>query len=312
MQIEIVSIVPSLIVLAAAALVAELVARSSGAWRTLLAEGASQKYVTIEGLRGCLALAVFLSHGVALHFWYQTGERLWPPSVFYRLCGSVSVYMFFMVTGLLFWGKAIAGGGHIDIRRLYASRLRRLAPMYLFCLVPIFTIVGYRTGWTLRVPPLELAASIGAWLGLGMLAFPDINGVADTLSIDGALWTLCYEWLFYLALPLLAVFATRSRFVGVAAIGVAAPLLVGQRGYLAASILVGMAIAQFGEGLRAPAWLRSRPVALGAALPLIASLGLSDGVSGLWPFVGAVPLFVAIAAGNDLWGVRAAPCAFSA
>ena len=94
------------------------------------------RYSTIDGLRGYLAFAVFLSHSSIWYFYLHFGRWDVPQSNFYTHLGQSSVTLFFMITGFLFWSKLLDGRVQpIDWSRLYLSRLFRLVPLYL-CRLP--------------------------------------------------------------------------------------------------------------------------------------------------------------------------------
>ncbi|WP_419760663.1 acyltransferase family protein [Acidisoma sp.] len=57
---------------------------------------------TIDGLRGFLAIGVFIHHSVIYHQYLLTGRWDVPPSVFYTNIGKAGVTVFFMITGYLF------------------------------------------------------------------------------------------------------------------------------------------------------------------------------------------------------------------
>ncbi|KND61181.1 IS, phage, Tn Transposon [Candidatus Burkholderia verschuerenii] len=175
--------------------------------------GHAQRYGYLDGLRGYLAFAVFLTHTASSAIWYRTGEWVWPDSTFYILCGRVPVSLFFMITGFLFSQKLMMSRSRVNWRRLYLSRLGRLAPLYLFVTTMVFIVVGYVTGWTLHVAPSELLRGAARWLALGILGHHDLNGLQQSWMINPATWTLRYEWTFYALLPLLAFFLTTPRFV---------------------------------------------------------------------------------------------------
>lgn len=311
--IEIESIVPGLLVLGIIFALAHVLATGSRFYRGMLTAQATGRYGEIDGLRGFLAPTVFLSHIVSGYYWYRGGHWGWPPSTIYTLCGSAPVSLFFMVTGFLFWRRAATAPGHLDVKALLRSRLRRLAPLYFSCLTVILAVVGVKTSWALAVPPGALAASLVQWASFGLAGFPDINGLAHTALIDPALWTLRYEWLFYLALPGLSFLATPRRLAGLvlaAAIlsmtGLLAPL-----DYVAANFLVGMVTAQVAVSRSLPAVLRTRVAAVLALLPVLALALLSDGDFSVLESLALAPLFVVVTAGNDLLGTlstRAARC----
>ncbi|MCI5145108.1 MAG: acyltransferase [Candidatus Electrothrix sp. AR3] len=164
----------------------------------------------IDGLRGLLALGVFLHHYVITYHFHLTGKWTVPPSAFYTLTGQVSVAFFFMVTGFLFWNKILASQGKIHWLQLYVSRIFRLVPLYWFVVTVISILVLCIGGNTLRVSLLSLAKSIVMWLSF--LETPDINAFAKThLMVASVTWTLKYEWFFYLSLPILSILLKADR-----------------------------------------------------------------------------------------------------
>ena len=91
------------------------------------------RFNSIDGLRGYLAFFVFLHHASIWYFYLQTGKWALPPSNLYTQFGHSSVFLFFMITGFLFFSKLIDGRTQtIDWGKLFVSRLLRLAPLYLF------------------------------------------------------------------------------------------------------------------------------------------------------------------------------------
>lgn len=301
MHLEIASIAPGILAFLVAALTAFLLSRGSGFYRRLLSADGPGRYQGLDGLRGFLAFGVFLSHCVSSYYWHLTGVWSWPPPTFYPACGSVAVSLFFMITGFLFWQRAIRDSGRIEARRFFGSRLRRLAPMYLFCVTLVFAVVGARTRWTLQVTPSDLALSLAAWAGLGMFGTPDINGLAHSNIIDPALWSLRYEWVFYLVLPFLAFLATPSRFIVPAIVGLALPL-TGRYGVLAPNFVIGMAVAHLDTARLLPTALRSPAVAVGTLLLMALGTLAAEGDFAVVPSLAVGPLFAAVVAGNTFFG----------
>ena len=169
---------------------AALAARRIGFFRAALdatqAAGAP-RFGHLDGLRGYLAFAVFLTHAASSAGWYRTGVWTWPDSIVFTLCGRVPVALFFMITGFLFVRKALAARGRLDWTRLYVGRLRRLAPLYLAVTAAIFVVVGQKTGWALREPPATLFVGALKWAGLGVLGHGNLNGLHATALIDPAM-----------------------------------------------------------------------------------------------------------------------------
>jgi peptidoglycan/LPS O-acetylase OafA/YrhL len=166
-----------------------------------------ERYATIDGLRGYLAIFVFLCHSSMLYFYLRTGQMKLPPSNLYTQFGQGSVTIFFMITGFLFFSKLIDGRARkIDWGRLFISRFLRLVPLYLFAMLLLFLIVAYVSHGDLNEPISKLLKGAVRWLGFTILGLPDLNGIENTyIIVAGVTWSLPYEWLFYFALPLLAL-----------------------------------------------------------------------------------------------------------
>jgi peptidoglycan/LPS O-acetylase OafA/YrhL len=173
---------------------------------------ASSRYSSIDGLRGFLALGVFVFHLIVTHRFIATG--IWePPSArFYALLGPLGVSLFFMITGFLFWGKLLRAKGRPRWRDLYIGRLFRIAPMYLLVVLVMLCVVFARTGFTLHEPPGTTLRSVLQWLALGLVdTQPDVNGYRATHVLAGVTWTIAYEWAFYASLLVTAYVARNSR-----------------------------------------------------------------------------------------------------
>ncbi|WP_309397163.1 acyltransferase family protein [Cerasicoccus maritimus] len=170
----------------------------------------SNRYETIDGLRGYLATMVFVGHFYATHSWKNTGQWELAKSVIAANLGTVGVSLFFMISGFLFVDRIVAQP-NLSWARLYNSRLFRIYPLYLVALCVVIIIVLAQTNFTLAEGPASFARECLGWLFFGS---GDINGLQDTRFITGGVqWTLRYEWLFYLSLPLVAWCIRRGAFV---------------------------------------------------------------------------------------------------
>ncbi len=180
------------------------------------------RFIGIDGLRGYLALFVFVHHSCIWYFYLRTSQWLVPPSTFFTQLGQSSVSFFFMITGFLFSEKILANRTKgIDWLKLYVSRVMRLAPLYLFAMALLFGIVSVLTGGTMNEAPGALLANVCEWLGFAVAGMPDVNGLANThIIVAGVPWTLAYEWLFYLSLPLLAALIGAVPSLPILVIGV--------------------------------------------------------------------------------------------
>jgi peptidoglycan/LPS O-acetylase OafA/YrhL len=191
-------------------------------------QDSSTRYASIDGLRGFLALGVFVFHLVLTHRFIATGIWDVPESRFYALLGPVGVSLFFMITGFLFWGKMLRAKGKPQWRELYTGRLFRIAPMYLFVVLAMLCIVFARTGFQLRESAGVVTKSVLQWLALGAIdTQPDVNGYRATYVLAGVTWTIAYEWAFYISLLATAFFA-RGRVHGIFVAGMLALCLAGK------------------------------------------------------------------------------------
>ncbi|MFJ1253102.1 acyltransferase family protein [Cupriavidus sp. CuC1] len=172
---------------------------------------AGSRNVSLDGLRGFLALAVVLHHASITYGFIQTGVWQLPPSSYYALLGQVGVSLFFMITAVLFWGRLLDEGPRINWLALYGNRFFRIAPLYLVAVGFMFAIVAYRTQFRLAVSFGELSGQVFHWILPGLTKSPSpINGYGTpSLILAGVAWTLYYEWLFYISLPFLAIAALR-------------------------------------------------------------------------------------------------------
>ena len=165
----------------------------------------------LDGLRGLLSILVVVHHCVIFRIYAATGIYDSPDSNVENLAGDASVALFFIITGYLLWGRMLRTGGQADWRQFYIGRFRRLTPMYMFAIACLLVIVAFETDFTLRVPLEDLLVQVLRWMGFALLPQSDINGLPDTHAILVVLWTLKYEWVFYLGMPLMAVFASEKR-----------------------------------------------------------------------------------------------------
>jgi peptidoglycan/LPS O-acetylase OafA/YrhL len=167
----------------------------------------------LDGLRGYLALSVFFHHLVVTWNWKSTGIWAGSSDVYFLNYGKVGVFIFFMITGYLFVGKLIrAKSDNFKWCKLYESRVFRIFPLYLFALLVISLIVAEANHFELNVGLLHLLKEYSKWI---VFHGSTLNGFAETKTIIAEVdWTLKYEWLFYVSLPLIAA-GLKFRYGGV-------------------------------------------------------------------------------------------------
>lgn len=165
------------------------------------------RYASIDGLRGYLAFFVFLHHSCIWYFYLKTGHWTPPPSNIYTNFGQGSVAFFFMITGFLFFGKLLdQKNKNIDWVRIFSSRILRLTPLYFFVTTLVILIAFIISDFTIKNSVPYIIKTLMQWFGFTVFGSPDINGVRDTyLIVAGVTWSLPYEWLFYLTLPIMAL-----------------------------------------------------------------------------------------------------------
>lgn len=176
-------------------------------------QSASVRYETIDGLRGFLALGVFIHHSVIWHQYLHTDIWIEPSSNLFNHLGKTSVSFFFMITSFLFVNKLIESKKiGFNWKGFLISRIFRLFPVYYIALFTFFVLIFYRSNWQINVSTLELAQQLKHWLLFTIKATPEINNVQNTyISNAGVIWSLPYEWLFYFSLPILSLIFIKKK-----------------------------------------------------------------------------------------------------
>ncbi|MEY4918150.1 MAG: hypothetical protein RL616_2063 [Verrucomicrobiota bacterium] len=268
-----------------------------------------QRELALDGLRGLAALMVMTHHSFHFHRWLTTGIWGNAGNGPLQLMGPAGVIIFFMLTGHLFWGKARAANGKLNAWKLWRGRFLRIAPLYFFSLLLVLLVALLQAGAQWLAP-----ANWPALLRLLPLGAVDwrLVGGADLGSYNAdVVWTLWYEWRFYLLLPFLAWFAVGRRiifpalllymlgftnilfqpkmeFVLVFFLGMLCPLLTGNK--------------KLRDGLRHPA------TAVAALAWLVGACIWSDwNLSGVLLAGAFFPAFLAAAASNDFFGSLSHP-----
>ncbi len=184
----------------------------------ILSEEAQHRVSSLDGLRGILATAVLVHHFTVSYYWHTTSLWQMTDSRLINNMGAVPVSLFFMITGYLFGGKVYRGVP--NWKAIAASRIRRIFPMYLTSVAFIVGIAFYQQSGQLG-SMADFGKAIGHWLIFIGVPF---NGVDETRRINaGVQWTLLYEAVFYLSLPLL--YCLLRRRLAIAAVVVSVVVL---------------------------------------------------------------------------------------
>lgn len=162
------------------------------------------RFGCLDGLRGLLAVGVFIHHSFVAYVFFITGRWEWTASPIFNQLGQTTVALFFMITGFLFSTKLLRSKIYINLVTLYVGRVARLLPLYFVTVCLVVVTVFAMSGWELREPIAMLANELVRWLSFVIFGRPDINGYVDTPQIiAGVNWTLKFEWIFYCCLPFL-------------------------------------------------------------------------------------------------------------
>ncbi|MGZ5040175.1 MAG: acyltransferase family protein [Usitatibacter sp.] len=289
---------PLVVTLACLAL-CEAIARASPWYRGHLASLGRGRFHAIDGLRGFLAIGVFFTHVIATYGYYAEGRWYSTFSPVHATMGQVGVSTFFMITGFLFWRRVLRSKDGIDARALYVSRIRRLVPMYAVSVALVLLVVAAMTGFALREPLVPFLKELRTWLSFGFMNASDLNGVKDAHIINAVYWTLAYEWSFYLALPLLALFARGPWFLLLAAatvfFGIQAPITL----YFLCGALAAMAAERGLLGGRLAAWWLA-PIPLGAIAAVVFAFDTAYHPA---PIALLFVAFLFVVDGNTLFGL---------
>jgi len=276
------------------------------------------KYQTIEGLRGYLALFVFICHACAYYYYIRNGKWQDPPSHLYSQFGYTSVALFFMITGFLFSSKLIDGKkSNIDWTRLVISRILRLTPLYLAALGCLLIIVAILSDFTLNEPLLRVVKRIIHWSAFTIFENPDINKIKDTwIILSGVTWTFIYEWLFYFSLPLLGVLFYRTNY-NLPILLIATCLTI----FIVVKVnLSFICFCPFASGIIASLLVRSSVFCRYARKKMNAVLIVFLLITNTWlygesfawiPLLILSVVFILIACGNDLCGILTAKISFT-
>jgi peptidoglycan/LPS O-acetylase OafA/YrhL len=163
------------------------------------------RFGCLDGVRGYLALMVFVHHFIITYYWQETGSWSAGFSIVVENLGHVAVSIFFMITGFLFLNKIFLDD-EVSWLKLYESRIFRIYPLYLFSIFLVVLICFQNSSGNMS--GVEFLVSVFRWLTITQGGehgrFWDYEN--STLIVAGVFWTLRYEWLFYFCLPLLYFF----------------------------------------------------------------------------------------------------------
>lgn len=164
--------------------------------------------LNIDGLRYVLAAFVVFHHNDIATAYFETGKwALHDPILGYM--GQFGVAVFFMITGYIFGDIK----KETNWKSFFIKRFFRIVPLtYLTSLmcIAITVYIGFKMGNQADF------SNIIYWFDGGLSGIkPGIYGFEDAKLIGAAvMWTLYWEWLFYLTLPILSLAFNRTYTIG--------------------------------------------------------------------------------------------------
>lgn len=183
----------------------------------MIKPGRTKASAMLDLLRGLAALMVCLGHWrnvLFIDYNQRTGHGLWARA-FYGVtsCGHQSVVIFFVLSGYLIAGsvRRAVESGTWNWRRYGVQRVARLwvvlIPGLLLC--ALWDHLGMRSGWAPRLygglsgdHMILNVAQDETWAAFWRTLFFLHEILGRTFGSDGPLWSLAYEFWYYVLFPL--------------------------------------------------------------------------------------------------------------
>lgn len=158
----------------------------------------------LECVRGAAALYVFIGHfliGYGLHI--DKGSIL---GILFRF-GQEAVIIFFLLSGFVIHFSTMRKS-NVNFRSYFLARFLRIYPLLLLVFVISYFSESSRAGHLINPDPSSLIGNI--------FMFQDFSGGKPNVIVDpymgnGPLWSLSYEWWFYMMYYPLYALGTSSK-----------------------------------------------------------------------------------------------------
>jgi peptidoglycan/LPS O-acetylase OafA/YrhL len=161
------------------------------------------KYKSVDCIRGYLCLGVYFYHFV-VSIQYLKIKILIPHKTYYSInnCGIFSVFIFFIITSFLFFGKFLdCNFKNFNWKNFLISRIFRLLPMFIFYGI-ISTFLYFVVNNNKILGYEKITNYLKFFLKLFDFSILEIDK-NEIYNVFGILWTLKIEYYFYLSLPLI-------------------------------------------------------------------------------------------------------------
>jgi len=175
---------------------------------------------TFDGFRAYAILTIAVLH-VAFFAQYVPSEDV-PKALLVSTFLALDVLFF--VSGFVLFLPVVIQGGMGDLRAYAIRRFARLAPAFYVSLIVLAVMAPLlRPDLHPEFPPVDAGTVLSHVLFLHMEASIPYGSFVPGFGINGPVWTLAIDVIFYALLPLVAGFWLRRPFLGFAlAAGIAA------------------------------------------------------------------------------------------
>lgn len=233
-----------------------------------------------DTLRVLASSAVVYHHAMALQHDVVRSDWLFQWGQGYTTLGFLSVCVFFCLSGFLVTPGLLKGG---DVLGYLSRRFMRIMPLLVIVVVLTVFVIG---PIATRLPLSAYFSDHRTWLYLKnvstslSLELPGVRNQAGGEDVNGALWTLRFEWLCYLALAALAFARVLHFRLVVLAFWLVAEAIVimGYRGQSAPTgntVLLFHLFSYFGAGTLLWMYREHVPVSRALGLAALAALPIA-------------------------------------
>lgn len=174
----------------------------------------SSRLLPMEGLRGVAVILVFFVHFHEAFNGYLPVASLSAvfSDVTYRL-GHCGVDLFFVISGYLIYGATLRDNRSFSYLTFIRRRVQRIYPTYL-AVVALYLVLSVCFPKVSRLPS-GVFPLIG-FITANVFLLPGLTRIPALITVS---WSLSYELLFYLTVPLLVVFCRFRKLSSSARLG---------------------------------------------------------------------------------------------